>query len=279
MADSNKVNIEKYYTQRESRWGYSFLLKGTKHYGFYPQGKNAGLSLHQAQDLMEKNLAYTLDLPKGSVVLDAGCGEGHVAIHLTKSFGYKVYGIDLLELSIDAANRNKKKLELLEPIFKLMDYSETDFPDDFFDGIYTIETLVHASDYKKTLKEFYRILKPGGVLVNYEYALSDDMNNQEEQIYKTIYEGAAMISVFKEFRKSKIKNIWQDAGFEEVMVKGITKEVIPFMRRLYYLALVPFYLFKLLGCEKKYINVFAAVKSYQLKHLFQYTVIKANKVV
>lgn len=37
------------------------------------------------------------------------------------------------------------------------------------DGVYTMETLVHATDLDKVLRGFFRILKPGGRLVEHEY--------------------------------------------------------------------------------------------------------------
>lgn len=275
MQNTNKDTIRRYYSTLESRWGYRFLLKGTKHYGYYPKGIRDGLSLARAQRLMEKEIGKNLGLPKGSKVLDAGCGEGHVAIHITQDFEYHVYGIDLLDVSV--AEKNRDKLGLREPTFTLMDYSQTDFPDNFFDGIYTIETLVHSPDYKLTLKEFYRILKPGGVLVNHEYALVDTMSKDEEKTWEVIYKGGAMMGVFKDFRVSKMRKIWEKAGFVQVTVRDATREMIPNMKIFYELAYIPFHIFKLFRKEKNYINIYAAVKSYKLRHLFQYTVIKAYK--
>lgn len=46
-------------------------------------------------------------------------------------------------------------------------------PDASVDVVYGLETLVHCSDKEKVLREIYRIMKPGGVMVNYDYALSD----------------------------------------------------------------------------------------------------------
>ena len=43
------------------------------------------------------------------------------------------------------------------------------YEDGTFDGIYTMETLVHSTDPLEVLKEFLRILKPGGRIALNEY--------------------------------------------------------------------------------------------------------------
>jgi ubiquinone/menaquinone biosynthesis C-methylase UbiE len=277
MLNTNAAGVKAYYRRRESRWGYRGLLKGVKHAGYYPEGKTAGLSLAQAQYLMEQQLGQNLGLSPGAKVLDAGCGEGYVAIHLAQDFGYQAYGIDILEESIQLAEQNKKRLSLHQSSFSLMDYSQTTFPDNFFDGIYTMETGVHSPDYRKMLQEFYRLLKPGGVLINHEYVLTDNMTPDQERTWQIMYQGSAMMGVFKDWRKSKMKSIWEQAGFEQVKVRDATKEVVPFMRRLHQLAYIPFHILQLFGREEKYLNIFSSLRLYQLRDLFQYTIIKAHK--
>ncbi len=55
--------------------------------------------------------------------------------------------------------------------FFVQDYAATDFEDDSFDRIYTTESLSHAKSVEQVLSEFYRILKPGGILVCAEYEM------------------------------------------------------------------------------------------------------------
>ncbi len=66
-----------YYRSWESILGYRFL-RGVKHFGYYPKDSEK-LSMAAAQQLMEDQLGEKLALPTGALVLDAGCGEGHVA--------------------------------------------------------------------------------------------------------------------------------------------------------------------------------------------------------
>lgn len=139
-----------------------------------------------------------------------------------------------------------------------------------------METLVHSPDYRRTLQELYRVLKPGGILINYEYAFNDHIPAPHEKDWRTIFEGSAMYT-FEDFRQSKLVGIWESAGFQSISTRNITKNVEPFMKRLYQIAFVPYYSLKLFGKEKKYINTYAGVRSYQLRHEFQYTVVKSFK--
>lgn len=52
--------------------------------------------MEAAQIEMERLLGNTLNLPEGSLVLDAGCGYGPVARTLNEEFGYRVVGADLI---------------------------------------------------------------------------------------------------------------------------------------------------------------------------------------
>src|SRR5216684_3063976 len=96
--------VIRYYSKKESRWGYSLLLKGIRHFGYYPEGRE-NISMRDAQVLMIEKLAEKLNLRRGSLLLDAGCGEGFVAMYLATKYGFMVQGVDLLDFSIEKAKK------------------------------------------------------------------------------------------------------------------------------------------------------------------------------
>ena len=164
-----------YYRTAESRLAYRLLLGGTKHFGYYPEG-SSGLSMAAAMRLMEDKLGETLDLPPASRVLDAGCGEGDVAIRLVTRFDLEVDGVDLLEPNLRRARRKAARLGLTDSLrFHRLDYGDLPFPDQSFHGAYTMETLVHAFDHRQALRELGRVLKPGGTLALFEYSVPPDL--------------------------------------------------------------------------------------------------------
>lgn len=262
----HKKKVESYFATRESRWGYKYLLKGTKHYGYYPVGGH--LSMHEAQREMERQLGRKLDLAPGAKILDAGCGEGFMALHLAQEFGYEIYGIDLLDWSIKNANKNRLKAVGNRLHFAIGDYENIQFPNNTFDGVYTMETLMHASDYKKALKEIHRVLKPGGITVNFEYALDDNIPTSDAAMWETIYRNGALINTYKDFRINRMKSIWREAGFINVELQDITPRMERFMKRLHDIALVPYYLMRLMGQAETHVNAYAGVRSYRQRHQF-----------
>ena len=161
---------------------------------------------------MEDKLAQELDLAPGAKVLDAGCGVGEVADHLAKEYGLDVTGIDILDFNIEEANNRAKRLGLENHVsFQEMSYAQLDFPDETFDGVYTMETLVHAADAEGVLQQFNRVLKKGGRLVLFEYSRTPDRNmpKRASEAFRHVNDVAAMPS-FQRF----------DHGVLEQLLKG-----------------------------------------------------------
>ena len=273
--------VIKYFNTKESRFGYSLLLKGTKHFGYYPRGKE-NISMAKAQRLMEDKLSEKLNLPSNSLILDAGCGEGNVAINLAEKYGLRIYGVDLLDFAVSKAISKSKELNLQNKVkFKIGDYTKLDFPDKTFDGIYTMETLVHVPDYKKALKEFYRVLKPNGKLVLFEYSMChrENLSSENQGISDIIIEESAMHSL-PFFIHDKFPQILKHAGFDDVIVDNITPCVMPMLRRFYLIARIPYIFIKVLGLQRKFVNATFSVEGYKnIKNndYWRYNIISAIK--
>lgn len=99
-------------------------------------------------------------LPHGSLLLDAGCAYGRDSA-VFRDKGFKVVGIDLSEELLKKAKKFNPNIE-----FQKMDVRYLNFQENYFDGIWCNAVLLHLKDedIKTALKEFYRVLKPGGIL-------------------------------------------------------------------------------------------------------------------
>ena len=92
------------------------------------------------------------DLVPASKVLDAGAGEAQ----------YKKYFANYSYTAIDTKwgdfNWNYSNLDVVGNLKKLP------FSKDIFDGVLCTQVLEHVNEPSKVIKEFHRVLKPGGVL-------------------------------------------------------------------------------------------------------------------
>lgn len=99
------------------------------------------------------------------VVLDAGCGQGKSLRPLIEHFKPEVLiGVDAderaLERARDEAAREGARIEL-----RCRDLASLGVPDASVDLLFCHQTFHHLTRQEETLEEFFRVLKPGGVLL------------------------------------------------------------------------------------------------------------------
>jgi len=110
--------------------------------------------------VIEHLLTYFIENLKGKKILDVGCGHGRDARYLSER-GFEVVGIDLSRNLLKIARRMAPKAKFL-----LMDMRDLKFGDEEFDGIWSCASFLHIPKREalETLREFRRVLKPGGLL-------------------------------------------------------------------------------------------------------------------
>lgn len=121
------------------------------------------ISLNQ-HSVWRKRTMKEMFVKDGHEVLDVCCGTGDWTIQLAKeALGAKVTGLDFSENMLEVAKykiRHYNNIELLQG--NAMDMP---FEDNHFDLVTIGFGLRNLADYKSAIDEFYRVLKPGGVLV------------------------------------------------------------------------------------------------------------------
>ena len=108
-------------------------------------------------------------LNPGALVIDAGCGIGGSSRLMAEQFNCKVTGVDLAQKFIEAADfltqctglENKTK-------FKQGSILDLEFTDNSFDAVLCQHVLMNIKDKAAAIKEFFRVLKPGGKLILHE---------------------------------------------------------------------------------------------------------------
>ncbi len=144
-------------------------------------------------EVIEKNLEgpwgkiwadyLTARFPEGRAeetrVLDIGTGPGFYAMILAQR-GYRVTAVDFSEKMLAEARHNVGPLaEKID--FLPMDAQALDFPDGSFDVIVTRNLTWNLQDPLKAYGEWRRVLRPGGVLLNFDANWYHYLVDEEKQ--------------------------------------------------------------------------------------------------
>jgi 2-polyprenyl-3-methyl-5-hydroxy-6-metoxy-1,4-benzoquinol methylase len=125
---------------------------------YYQRNANTFFESTKAVDMSDFYQLFTSDLPKGGLILDAGCGSGRD----TKSFlnmGYRVEAFDASsELALLASELTG--IEVKTSKFEYVSQNE------IYDGIWCCASLLHVplDELPQTLGRLTAALKPKGVL-------------------------------------------------------------------------------------------------------------------
>ena len=119
-------------------------------------------------------------LPRGKTlrILDVGTGTGFFACLLAAE-GHKTVGIDLTPNMIEHAKHMAAVLGL-DARFQLMDAEEPDFESESFDVLVTRNLTWTLPHIEKAYREWYRILKPGGILINFDADFCAALEDEDE---------------------------------------------------------------------------------------------------
>ncbi|KAB8216115.1 S-adenosyl-L-methionine-dependent methyltransferase [Aspergillus novoparasiticus] len=289
--------VKRYYSSLETRLGNWIIYGGRAHLGYYSPDVWWPFPVHQALIAMEDQVFRSLCLSPGARVLDAGCGDGQVAIHFAQK-GLQILAIDIIPEHVQQAQQNvqeaidkvdwnaKHNSDTVTPLDALTvqqgDYHDLQTEENgSLNGIYTIETLVHATDLNRVLSEFYRVLKPGGRIALYEYDhWGDDDTQQTNQSEKEAMDKVRLHGAISKMANESSQSLSEvrsehvcpqkglagmlnKVGFEDVQERDISPNVNPMIRFLAYFLYVPSMIVLALGLEAYFINTVAIVANYQ----------------
>lgn len=262
IIDHNPVLVS-YYESFASRLGWNVISGNTRHSAYWDADTNWPFPLSAALRRMEHRLFTRLNLPAGSRVLDAGCGDGQIALYIAAR-GLRVVGIDLVPRHLENSWRNIRRSGLPPGRVEVQyaDYHHLEhIPDASFDGVYAMETLMHASDPAAALAGFYRVLRPGGRLVLHESEHPEGMRPMQDERAAANERACMPANVMA--APGFYRRLVEGAGFAAVEQEDLTAHIRPLMRLVYYVALVPYYIVRLLCLERYFVNGVASVRAYR----------------
>ena len=158
-------------------------------------------------------------LAPGSLVLDAGCGNGRYLLPLSKN--YDVVGTDI---SVNALLKAGEYLEKGGSKAGCVASSITDLPFDSnsFDAIVCYGVLQHLFENERLLavEELGRVLRPGGLLF-FEVFGTDDMRFGGNELEKNTFRRKNGV-VYHYFTEEELKLLFRDFAIKEI--KSIRNE-------------------------------------------------------
>ncbi len=113
-----------------------------------------------------------LRLRPDDTVLDIGCGIGGTAREVTREYGARCAGIDLVPEFVEAASELSRRVGL-DGSTRFIEASALNLPmqDGMFDGVSIMHLGMNIEDKARMLSEAFRVLKPGKRLVICEIML------------------------------------------------------------------------------------------------------------
>jgi cyclopropane fatty-acyl-phospholipid synthase-like methyltransferase len=275
-------DIARYYDLSEVHYRLFWQLEKAHslHYGYWDASTR---SFHEALLNINKVLADLAGIREGESVLDAGCGVGGSSIWLAKERKCHVTGISLNANQVRKASEFARKAGVINYVsFEQKDYLNTSYPDNTFDVVWAIESVCHAEDKSRFLKEAFRVLKKGGRLIIADFFKAGDLHGKSAEAIKRWAHGWAIndFATPEDFHHQLLQS-----GFHELQIQDASHAILPSARRLYRAyfigkpAAIMYRLFKGKVTSLSKNNVDTAYLQYRTlkKGLWSYKIVRAVK--
>lgn len=127
------------------------------------------------------NLIYTqIDKNKNLKVLDVGTGPGMFAVLMGRNPNFEVFAVDSSPVMLEQAKKNAGNFGA-KVNFTLVDAHTLPFEDESFDVIMMRNVTWNLPSPKEAYKEWKRILKPNGKIINFDANWYLRLYNEELQ--------------------------------------------------------------------------------------------------
>ena len=170
-------------------------------------------------------------------ICDMGCGTASFTSKFL-NYGFELYGIDISPVCINYA---KKKYPTIS--FATGDIENTNYEDESFDVIFLSGVLHHFPDFSKVLKECYRILKKGGILLAYD----PNKDNPFMWLYRCkdspFYSSKGVTENEKPLSKQEIKDGLNGSHFLDVNIYSISGVTYKYLDNKLSFLIIPVYNF------------------------------------
>lgn len=185
---NDKEKVREHYDRMSSY--YRSLWGEHIHHGYWIRGDE---SKETAQLQLIEHLAQAAEIPRGSKILDVGCGFGASSIYLAQKYEAEATGITISAVQVELANKAAAAAGV-NAKFLLMDAEAMKF-DSRFDVIWSVESISHYQDIPKFFLAAARLLQPGGTLAITDWFRKKDLTPREGKRFLSAIEDGMMVEL------------------------------------------------------------------------------------
>jgi len=144
-------------------------------------GEDLGQSSWMTADELRQFIRQ-LKLKPSSHLLEVGSGSGGPAVFVARTVGCRITGLDINEYGIKNANdlARRHQLGALAHFQRANASRRLPFAANYFDAVLSNDAMCHVSRRKDVLREWFRVLKPGGrILFTDAMVITGLLSNEE----------------------------------------------------------------------------------------------------
>ncbi|MEJ2556369.1 MAG: methyltransferase domain-containing protein [Anaerolineae bacterium] len=165
------------------------------------------------------NLISASGVDGTSQVLEVGCGTGNYILALESPVGSTCWGVDPSEAMLTKARERSSGVH-----FQVGRAESLDFPDGFFDLVFSVDVIHHVLDRLRYFREAYRVLKVGGKLCTVTDSEWIIRHRQPAALY---FPEMVEVELGRYPRIAELRHLMESVGLTE-----ITENVVEFPYRL-----------------------------------------------
>ena len=144
------------------------------HDGYYKTGKE---TRERAQEQLVEFLAELAEIPRGSRVLDVGCGLGATSVWLAEHLACRPTGVTLSDQQVQMA-RELAAEHQVEAEFQVMDAEHLEF-EETFDAIWMVGVLGHLPCQESFLRSAHRLIRSKGRFLLADWTVGPEVGESD----------------------------------------------------------------------------------------------------
>jgi SAM-dependent methyltransferase len=179
-------------------------------------GQSSWITLAEAREWFRR-----LELSPGKTALEIACGSGGMTERMARETGASCVGVDINAHGIDGARARARDSEVASRVsFQLVDAAKRlPFPDGAFDAIFCNDAINHLPGRLDYLRDWHRVLRPGGrLLFTDPVVITGAVTNEEIRVRSSI-------GFFLFTPAGLNEKLLTQAGFSVLEVRDVTEAV------------------------------------------------------